>query len=143
MGRNYKKIAENVHAPSSDDALVYNDGRQIYCDNQRDRNALYPAYICLRCATEYGRMDIPNDVLKAYERQCEQFSKNEHHISDESISSTTGTTVSGNMSYDFGNAVGHISTTSVIDSCSESLSNSETEVGSISTTESTLDTGAY
>ena len=76
-GKKYEEIAKGVHAESEEDALVFNGYGRILYDNPERRTENYLAYICLKCGKEFGRLEIPDSVVKAYKRQVKRLEREE------------------------------------------------------------------
>lgn len=135
LGKRYEKLAGNVRATSSEDGLVFNDDRRIFYDDQRSRKIDYPAYICLRCATEYGKLEIPNDVIKAYEKQCERFGRDESFTDTHTNTRDSGMSVTESLSHHPSALTDTISTAaSVIGSFGVSVPHDVTDTSTASTT---------
>ena len=64
-GEGYETIASGVHAPGEKDALFFSSGGSINYTNPDSNNNNHNAYICLKCGTEFGNLELPKDIDKS------------------------------------------------------------------------------
>lgn len=72
LGRNYAELDKSIHAPVGKDALVYNGHDVIYYNKPESRNIDHPAFICLKCGTEFGTLKLPKK-LKILSKQLTKY----------------------------------------------------------------------
>lgn len=67
-GQHYSVLTDDLHTSCENNALKIDLGGRVFYDDEESKTASHPAYFCLCCGEQFGRLPIPDEIEKLYQK---------------------------------------------------------------------------